>query len=130
VIFALASTYAVALFGASLGLGFMAATFSFTKLVAAEQYPTRLRGSGTTFAEAVGRGIAGVLVPFFIGDLIVNRGIPVACALVFGLGVIGIVLYVAFARETRGATLEELEEAAVVQDGAIATAAEGGLRTS
>jgi putative MFS transporter len=130
VIFALASTYAVALFGASLGLGFMAATFSFTKLVAAEQYPTRLRGSGTTFAEAVGRGIAGVLVPFFIGDLIVNRGIPVACALVFGLGVIGIVLYVAFARETRGATLEELEEAAVVPDGAIATAAEGGLRTS
>jgi putative MFS transporter len=40
VIFALANSYAVALFGAALGLGFMAAAFSFTKLVAAEQYPT------------------------------------------------------------------------------------------
>src|ERR1700742_180555 len=116
VVFALADTYAAALFGASLALGFMAAAFSFTKLVAAEQYPTRLRGSGTTFTEAVGRGIAGVLVPFFTGDLIVNRGVTAACALAVGLGIVGIVLYVSFARETRGTTLEELEEAFIAPD--------------
>jgi putative MFS transporter len=123
VVFAMASNYAAALFGASLALGFMAAAFSFTKLVAAEQYPTRLRGSGTTFTEAVGRGIAGVLVPFVTGDLIVNRGITAACALTIGLGIIGIILYVTFARETRGTTLEELEEFAAAPDAGVAEVA-------
>jgi hypothetical protein len=97
----------------------MAAAFSFTKLVAAEQYPTRLRGSGTTFTEAVGRGIAGVLVPFVTGDLIVNRGITAACGLTIGLGIVGIILYVSFARETRGTTLEELEEFAAAPDAGV-----------
>ena len=102
VIFALANSYAVALFGAALGLGFMAAAFSFTKLVAAEQYPTRLRGSGTTFTEAVGRGVAGVLVPFVSADLIINHGIPAASALAIGLGIVELILYVSFAREDSG----------------------------
>jgi MFS transporter, putative metabolite:H+ symporter len=109
VIFALANSYAAALLGAALGLGFMAAAFSFTKLVAAEQYPTSLRGTGTTFTEAVGRGIAGILVPFVSADLIINHGIPAASALAIGLGVVGLILYVSFARETRGTILEDLE---------------------
>lgn len=124
VVFASANTYSVALLGASLALGFMAAAFSFTKLVAAEQYPTRLRGSGTTFTEAVGRGIAGVLVPFFTGDLIVNRGVTAACALAVGLGIVGIVLYASFARETRGTTLEELEEATIAPDAGVVEVAQ------
>jgi MFS transporter, putative metabolite:H+ symporter len=111
VVFALAHSYAVALIGAVLGLGFMAAAFSFTKLVAAEQYPTRLRGSGTTFTEAVGRGIGGILVPFVYASLIVNHGVPAASGLAIALGVVGIIVYVSFARETRGVVLEDLDDA-------------------
>jgi putative MFS transporter len=120
VIFSLANSYGVALFGAALGLGFMAAAFSFTKLVAAEQYPTRLRGSGTTFTEAVGRGISGVLVPFVSGNLIINRGVPAASALAIGLGIVGLLLYVSFARETRGTILEDLDEASIIPAVAVA----------
>lgn len=109
-LFALAHSYAVAVTGAALGLGFMAAVFSFTKLVAAEQYPTRLRGTGTTFTEAVGRGIAGILVPFAYASLIINHGVLPASGLAIVLGLVGIVLYLWFARETRGVVIEDLDE--------------------
>ena len=109
-IFAFAGNYTAALIGAALGLGFMAAAFSFTKLVAAEQYPTRLRGSGTTFTEAVGRGIAGIVIPLVSAGLIINRGVPAASALAIGLGIIGLILYGVFSRETRGSVLEDLDE--------------------
>ena len=109
-IFAFVRSYPAAFVGAALGLGFMAAAFSFTKLVAAEQYPTRLRGSGTTFTEAIGRGIAGIVVPLVLSGLIINHGVPAASTLAIALGIIGLILYAAFARETRGVVLEDLDE--------------------
>ena len=110
-VFAFSHTYVSALIGACMALGFMAAAFSFSKLVAAEQYPTRLRGTGTAAFEAVGRGMAGVVVPLYIPGILATNGVVGANMLVLGLGIVGLVLYVAFAKETRGIELERLDPA-------------------
>ena len=109
VIFALADSYIVGVVGASLAFGFMAAAFSFQKLFGAENYPTTLRGTGTTWNEAVGRGIAGVAIPFVLSFLLASGGVLAPSALVLVLGVIGLFVFLRYAQETRGMTLEQLE---------------------
>ena len=109
VIFALADSYIVGVVGASLAFGFMAAVFSFQKLFGAENYPTKLRGTGTTWNEAVGRGIAGVAIPFVLSFLLASGGVLAPSALVLVLGVIGLFVFLRYAQETRGMTLEQLE---------------------
>jgi MFS transporter, putative metabolite:H+ symporter len=124
-IFMFSKSHLGSLAGASLALGFMAATGSFMKLVGVEQYPTRLRGTGTTAMEAVARGIAGVIVPFFIPSILATEGVRGAGLLVLLLGIVGLALYVAFAQETRGIALEHLDPALVERDRDV-----GGRRTT
>jgi MFS transporter, putative metabolite:H+ symporter len=108
-IFSISHDYYPALAGASIAFGFMAAAFSFTKLFSAEQYPTRIRGTGTAWMEAVGRGGAGVLIPMLLATVLAQSGIFPACAIVLGLGIVGLLVFVAAAQETRGLVLEQLD---------------------
>jgi MFS transporter, putative metabolite:H+ symporter len=117
VIFMFSTSYLSGLVGACFALGFGAAIASFTKLVGVEQYPTRLRGTGTTAMEAVTRGAAGVVMPLFIPSILAIEGVHGACLLVLLLGVVGLVLYMAFAEETRGIALERLDLARVGRGG-------------
>jgi MFS transporter, putative metabolite:H+ symporter len=86
-------------------LGAWGVTYSYTP----ELYPTRLRGTGTGFAAAIGR-VGGILAPLLVGRLIGDRGggfhaVFIMFAGVLGAGAIGVLL---FGEETRGRTLEEI----------------------
>lgn len=109
IVFALSKSYAWGLIGASVAFSFMGASFSFTKLFAAEQYPTRLRGTGTAWTEAVGRGVAGALIPILLAEVLINNGILAVSELVLVLGVIGIIIFAIGSKETKGLVLEQLD---------------------
>jgi len=130
ILFVVSKSYFGALFGAAMAFGFISATSNFTKLVAAEAYPTRLRGTGTAWMEAVARAVAGVAIPFILAGVLANSGIAAASAVAFAAGVIGIFAYYALGSETRGTVLEKLDPGAVpaVDGDAAPAVAVAGLR--
>lgn len=76
-----------------------------------EMFPTRLRGSGVGFAGSVSRigSILGVLV---FPVLVQSWGMARATWLFAGVAIIGLVTAFALAPETKGRSMEELEELA------------------
>jgi MFS transporter, putative metabolite:H+ symporter len=85
-------------------------SFSATRVYLSEQFPTALRGRGHIFGEAVGRILAGGLVPFVLAP---HTGSPTiffgSLAVVVALGAF---VPVVFGKETTG-QLETVSEAAV-----------------
>lgn len=76
-----------------------------------EMFPTRLRGSGVGFAGSISRfgSILGVLV---FPILVVSWGMQTATWLFVGVCVMGLIVSIALAPETRGRSLDELEQLA------------------
>lgn len=86
------------------GLG----SFALCKIYTAEQYPTRLRGLGTSTAEMITRALTGGVLIFFLPGLFAQFGsgaVFTACAIVMVLLLIPIVF---FGHETRGRNMEVL----------------------
>jgi putative MFS transporter len=86
------------------GLSIMSA-FPAVRMYMAEQFPTRTRGRGYTFAEFIGRFIAGIPLPFLLAGLVDRPADIMWCALVFVVA--GAVVPWALGRDTRGALTEE-----------------------
>ncbi|GFG49936.1 MFS transporter [Mycolicibacterium agri] len=86
------------------GLG----SFSIPKMYMAEQYPTRLRGLGTSVGEMVSRGLTGGILVAFLPGLIAGFGVTT----VLTAAAISMVLLAApmffFGQETSGRNMEDL----------------------
>ena len=86
------------------GLG----SFAVCKIYTAEQYPTRLRGLGTSTAEMITRGLTGGLLVYFFPQLIDSVGAPAVFVVVAVLMVILAGPIVFFGHETSGGNMEVL----------------------
>jgi MFS transporter, putative metabolite:H+ symporter len=87
-----------------------AAGNSATQVYASELFPTEIRATGYGWTTNFAGRITEVAVPILIGFLIAPLGIPGAMAIVSIGPVLGALLVLRFAPETRGLTLEEIEE--------------------
>jgi putative MFS transporter len=89
---------------------------SATNVYASELFPTAIRATGYGWATAVfGRGTE-ILVPLGIGFFVGSLGISWSVAL-FAFGpVLGAAVILLYAPETKGMTLEEIEETLSVSD--------------
>lgn len=86
------------------GLG----SFALCKMYTAEQYPTRLRGLGTSTAEMITRALTGGLLVYFLPSLFASYGtttIFVLCAIAM---VAMLVPMLTMGRETTGQNMEVL----------------------
>jgi MFS transporter, putative metabolite:H+ symporter len=85
---------------------FGAGNFALGKLYVSEQYPTRLRSTGTATGETISRFLAGVVLAYFIPMLLTAFG---PLKLFIGLGVVMLLLIAPMAlcgRETSGISVE------------------------
>jgi MFS transporter, putative metabolite:H+ symporter len=88
------------------------------KMWYAELYPTRIRTTGQATVESIGgRLVGGVIWTFLFPVLIAATGLRTTMAIAGLLGILGIIVVMAFVPETRGRTVEFLE-------GAVAETAE------
>ena len=78
------------------------------KVYVAENYPTRIRGTGVATAEAVGRLIAGVIAPAYFPFLLAGSGVIAAYSFVGVLGLFGVLAVALLGTETKGKLLEEI----------------------
>jgi putative MFS transporter len=96
-----------------LGVGIVMSFFGIganpaVKVFVAENYPTRVRGTGVSSAEAVGRLISGVLAPAYFPFLLANHGVAAAYSFVGVLSLGGVVVVALLGTETKGRLLEEI----------------------
>lgn len=63
--------------GAFLASWFGLGSFSVSKMYMAEQYPTRLRGQGTSLGEMISRGLTGGILVFLLPGLFASFGVSV-----------------------------------------------------
>lgn len=94
----------------SLCIGFFGlGIFPVTKLYAAEQFPTAIRGWGTGTTEAFGRFFSGVAFVYLVPFIIQAGGVNLVIWTVAAILVLATVLPVAvFGRETKGANIDEM----------------------
>lgn len=106
-------TYRVLGAGAAIPAGVLIAwfglgSFAVSKMYMAEQYPTRLRGLGTSTGEMISRAATGGLLVYFLPSLFTSFGV----AAVFVVAAVAMILLAApmalFGRETAGQNMEEL----------------------
>lgn len=99
---------AVVVIGAVLAAWFGLGSFSVPKMYMAEQYPTRLRGLGTSMGEMISRGLTGGIVIFFLPGLIADYGVA---AVLVGAAAAMLLLtlpMLLFGKETRHRNMEDL----------------------
>ncbi|HXZ85931.1 MAG TPA: MFS transporter, partial [Myxococcota bacterium] len=87
-----------------------AAGNSATQVYASELFPTEIRATGYGWTTNFAGRVTEVAVPIAIGVLIAPLGIPGAMAIVSIGPILGAVLVLRYAPETRGLTLEQIEE--------------------
>ncbi|MCS7104253.1 MAG: MFS transporter [Thermofilaceae archaeon] len=87
-------------------LGAWGVTYAYTP----ELYPTKLRGTGSGWANAFGR-VGGILGPYLAGALMQAYGNPLAPFSLFAVGhIVSAVVVAALGVETKGKTLEEISK--------------------
>jgi putative MFS transporter len=87
-----------------------AAGNSATQVYASELFPTEIRATGYGWTTNLAGRVTEVVVPTAIGLLIAPLGIPGAIAIVSIGPILGAALVLRYAPETRGLTLEQIEE--------------------
>jgi putative MFS transporter len=87
------------------------AAMTATHVYASELFPTEIRATGYGWTTNFLGRVTEVVTPIAIGALIVPLGgIPPAIAVVAGGPIIGAILVMKYAPETRGLTLEQVQE--------------------
>ena len=87
---------------------FLGSSFATMYAFSPESFPTRVRGTGTGFAGAIGR-LGGMLGPTFVGVIYGSAGLTWVLHVNMLLLVFAVVVMLIFARETRRKSLEEIE---------------------
>ncbi len=83
-------------------------TFPGLKMYYAEQYPTRLRATGSSTVEAVSRLLGGVVGPYFVPVLLATVGIAGIFRVIGLVGIAGPIVVLFWGKETAKRTLEEV----------------------
>ena len=81
-----------------------------THVYASELFPTEIRATGYAWTTNLTGRITEVITPALIGGLIVLVGISNSIAFVAIGPILGAILVMRYAPETRGLTLEEIQE--------------------
>ncbi|QLY27542.1 MHS family MFS transporter [Nocardia huaxiensis] len=102
---------AVILTAIIIGLVFHAFMYSAQPAIMAEMFPTRMRYSGVSLGYQVTSIVAGSLAPIIAVKLLDRFGSSVPIAVYLAAACAITVVAVLFARETRGANLEDLDRA-------------------
>jgi MFS transporter, putative metabolite:H+ symporter len=107
-----------ALAAAWFGLG----SFSVPKMYMAEQYPTRLRGLGTSTGEMISRGLTGGILVAVLPGLLDDYGVTAVLITAAVLMLLLTVPMVLFGQETRGRNMEDLGTDVAAETATPATA--------
>ncbi len=78
------------------------------KIYVAENYPTRVRGTGVGFSEGFGRLIAGAIAPFYFPLVMARFGSGGAFIFVALVALVGLLAVWLLGEETKGRVLEEV----------------------
>jgi putative MFS transporter len=84
------------------------------KVYTSESYPTEMRAVGTSATEGFGRLLSGVIGPSLVPPLLVAAGVGAVFLLVAGAALVAVVAVIVLGTETRGRTLEEINDTATV----------------
>lgn len=100
----------VILLGIVLGLAFHGLMYAGQPAIMAEMFPTRMRYSGVSVGYQVTSIVAGSLAPIIASELLkqFNSSVPVAIYLAIAALITLVAVY--FTRETRGITLESVDQ--------------------
>ncbi|TNC25764.1 MFS transporter [Amycolatopsis alkalitolerans] len=107
------------------GLG----SFSIPKMYLAEQYPTRLRGLGTSTGEMVSRALTGGLLIYLLPAMFASWGVATVFICAAVVMVLLVVPMIFFGQETAGRNMEELGTATKPRAGSGGATANSGLGT-
>ncbi|MGH3435227.1 MAG: MFS transporter [Sciscionella sp.] len=113
-VFGLVPTIVAGVLVAWFGLG----SFSLCKMYMAEQYPTRLRGVGTSMGEMISRAATGGVLVYFLPTLFAGWGVSVVFIAAAIVMVLLIIPMLVFGQETSGRNMEELGTQSVSAVGA------------
>jgi putative MFS transporter len=86
-----------------------------TYVYASELFPTEIRATGYGWTTNLVGRVTEVLTPIAIGALSIQLGIPNSIAVVALGPIVGALVVLRFAPETRGLTLEQIDEALAAQ---------------
>ncbi len=78
------------------------------KIYVAENYPTRVRGTGVGFSEGVGRLLAGAIAPFYFPQVLARFGTGGAFVFVAIVALAGVLAVWLLGEETKGKLLEDV----------------------
>lgn len=87
------------------------------KVYGAEQYPTRIRETGVSIFEGVGRLFSGVLAPYIMAYMLASFNIAGSYIFIAVVALIGVVVVAVLGTETKGETLEKVSNVALVGAG-------------
>ncbi|MGI8752120.1 MAG: MFS transporter [Acidimicrobiales bacterium] len=82
------------------------------KVYTTESYPTEMRAVGTSATEGFGRLLSGVIGPSLVPPLLDAAGVGSVFLLVAGAALVAVVAVLVLGSETRGRTLEEINQGA------------------
>jgi putative MFS transporter len=83
-------------------------TFPGLKMYYAEQFPTRLRATGSSTVETVSRLLGGVVGPYFVPVVLLSVGLSGIFRVIAIVGIIGPIVVLLWGKETARRTLEEV----------------------
>jgi putative MFS transporter len=98
---------AAIIIAAILTWGFVYAGFPPAKLYMAEQFPTRLRGTGSMLGESVTRFLAGVVLTYFIPLLLSILGLPTLFVILAVVTELCLLPILFFGVQTSGIAIEQ-----------------------
>jgi putative MFS transporter len=78
------------------------------KVYVAENYPTRVRGTGVGFTESIGRLVAGAIAPFYFPLVLASFGTGGAFVFVAMVALVGVIVVWLLGEETKGKLLEDI----------------------
>jgi putative MFS transporter len=91
------------------------------KIYGAEQYPTRIRETGVSIFEGVGRLFSGVLAPYMMAYILTNFNVAGSYVFIAVVAIIGVGVVALLGTETRGESLEKVSNVALVTTAAHAS---------
>ncbi len=83
------------------------------KIYGAEQYPTRIRETGVSIFEGVGRLFSGVLAPYIMAYMLASFNVAGSYIFIAVVAMIGVAVVVVLGTETRGEALEKVSNVAL-----------------
>lgn len=107
IVMAQATGMTILVIGACVAAFFGFGTLPVAKIYIAEQYPTHLRGTGSSFGESAARLLGGVLAPYYIPFILAEGGVNgvfwfVGLAFIFFM-----IPFIIWGRETANMSVEE-----------------------